>query len=156
LAVVTLTDLRRVTACEEDQAYFRWYAEDAGLQRNQQLIAESVELLYNVQDAEVQREHSTRERILNGILAVLASLTLVSVSADAYNFLSGATSIISRRAERAQLLLGFLAVVMLLAAMVLWVQARPPRALQNQSPRSKSEPGRPGQSRSGKGATAAP
>jgi hypothetical protein len=156
LAVVTLTDLRRVTACEEDQAYFRWYAEDAGLQRNQQLITESVELLYNVQDAEVQREHSTRERILNGILAVLASLTLVSVSADAYNFLSGATSIISRRTERAQLLFGFLAVVMLLAATVLWVQARPPRALRTQSARSKSEPGRPGRGMSGKGATAAP
>jgi uncharacterized membrane protein len=137
LAVVTLTDLRRVTACDEDQTYFRWYAEDAGLQRSQQLISESVELLYNVQDAEMQRENSARAWILNGVLVVLASLTLVSVSADAYNFVSGATSMIGHRTERTLLLAAFLALIVSLAAVMIWVVARSPRAPGGRHPRSR-------------------
>jgi hypothetical protein len=82
--------------------------------------------LYNVQDAEAQFEQTRRDNVLNGIVVILASLTLVSVTADAYSFIRDQDPLIQARIERVQLLLEFLLGLALLTTLVVWL-VRPRR-----------------------------
>jgi hypothetical protein len=124
LAVVNLTNLDRVTPSDEDQEYFHKFASDAGLEDTRRLISEACDMLYNVQDAETQFEQSRRDNVLNAVVALLASLTLISVTADAYNFVRDQESIISGRVERAQLLLEFVIALALLFTLGVWLVRR--------------------------------
>ena len=68
LAVVNLTKFGRVTQSGEDQEYFQHFAQDSSLDQTQQLLADSVYVLYNVQDAEAQTEQLKRDTLLNTVL----------------------------------------------------------------------------------------
>jgi uncharacterized membrane protein HdeD (DUF308 family) len=115
LAVVNLTNFNLVTPTDEDQAYFRHFDQDAHINRRQDLITEACETVYNVQTAEIQEESSERQNLLSAILFVLASLTVVSVSADAYNFVRESGTIIDDMFTRTRLLVEFVMAVAILA-----------------------------------------
>jgi hypothetical protein len=127
LAVVNLTDFRRITQADEDQKYFQQFAADAGLDRTQQLITNAVDVLYNVQDAEAQDERARRESLLNGIVVLLASLTLVSVTVDAYNFIEMDEPLIDERLQRVRLLSEFVLALTLVVVILVWMLIRPRR-----------------------------
>jgi hypothetical protein len=86
LAVVNLTQYGLVTQTDEDQNYFSRFEMNAQIGRKHELISNATEVLYSVQSANEQEELSRRERLLNSVAVVLASLTLVSVMVDSYNF----------------------------------------------------------------------
>jgi hypothetical protein len=128
LAVVSLTNLGRVTQTDEDRKYFEAFTASAQLEYTQQRLTNSVEVLYSVQDAEAQHDQIRRESLLNGVVVLLASLTLVSVSVDAYNFLSAQDDpLIEEQLRRAQLLLEFGGVLTMLVIIFLWWVIRRPR-----------------------------
>ena len=131
LAVVSLTNFGRVTQSDEDQDYFRRFAEDAGLAQTHELLTNAVDVLYNVQDAEAQDARSRREYVLNTVVVLLASLTLISVTADAYNFIGDQEPLIAERLQRALLLTEFILAVTLLVGVLLWYLSRPPRRRRN-------------------------
>jgi hypothetical protein len=121
LAVVSMTNLGRVTQSDEDRRYFEAFTTSAQMEYTQQRLTESVEVLYSVQEAEVQHDQTRRESLLNGVVILLASLTLVSVSVDAYNYLGTQEDpLIQQQLRRVQLLLGFVGVLTLLAASFVW------------------------------------
>ncbi|KRB43025.1 hypothetical protein [Terrabacter sp. Root181] len=119
LAVVTLTNFDRVTDTKEDRRYFAAYATEANIDRTQQLLTESVSVLFEVQAAEVQEERSGRELLLNAVVLALALITLISVSADAYNFVREQESIVGTRVERLEMLVLFLAALLVLSTVFL-------------------------------------
>ena len=127
LAVVNLTNFGQITQADEDQKYFQRFAVDAGLDRTQQLLTAAVEVLYNVQDAEAQDERARRESLLNGIVVLLASLTLVSVTVDAYNFIEMDQPLIGERLQRVRLLIEFVLALTLVVVILLWMLIRPRR-----------------------------
>jgi hypothetical protein len=100
LAVVNLTDFDRVIPTEEDQAYFRKFNRNADIDGKHQMIQHATEVLYNVQVAETQDKDSRRQWILSIIVGLLTSLTLISVTADAYDFISDDQSLIERQVYR--------------------------------------------------------
>jgi hypothetical protein len=100
LAVVNLTDFERVVPTEEDQAYFRKFNKSADIDGKHQMIQQATEVLYNVQVAETQARDSRRQWILSVVLGLLASLTLISVTADAYDFIRAEESLIERQLHR--------------------------------------------------------
>jgi hypothetical protein len=117
LALVSLTNFDLVTPTEEDQHYFRLFEKAAKIGKKQSFIQEACEILYNVQEAEFQRQQDRRDRILAYFLAGLTSLTLVSVMADSYNFIGGQNAtLISSRSERLELLVavGILGILLIL------------------------------------------
>jgi hypothetical protein len=119
LAVVSLTNFSRVTPIDEDRRYFSLYEQHAMLSEEKQFIQESCELLYNALQAELQWQQSKQDRLLGYFLAGLTSLTLISVLADAYSFVSGQNeALIQQRLQRMTLLL---ALVLLSATLVLLV-----------------------------------
>jgi hypothetical protein len=120
LAVVNLTKTIRVTQTGEDRSYFERFAADAHLDQMQQSIVDAVEVLFNVQTAAAETHQARREQILNGVVIALASLTLISVSVDAYNFVREDQSLIADRLERT-LLLGEFVLALALLFLVPWL-----------------------------------
>jgi hypothetical protein len=100
LAVVNLTDFDQVAEAEEDHAYFSRFSGDAGIETKQRTIQQATETLYNVQVAESQRDDARRQWTLSLIVGLLTSLTLISVTADAYNFLRQDEPLIQSQTER--------------------------------------------------------
>lgn len=86
LAVINLTQYYLVTQTSEDQRYFSRFEAAAQIGRKQDLISNATEVLFNVQSAEQQEGMNRRENLLNSVAVTLASLTLVSVVVDSYNF----------------------------------------------------------------------
>lgn len=104
LAVVNLTDFDQVAEADEDRTYFSRFSADAGIERKQRMIQEATETLYNVQLADLQRDDAKRQWILSVIVGLLTSLTLISVTADAYDFLRQDDPLIKSQTDRAVIL----------------------------------------------------
>lgn len=119
MAIVALTNLDRVTENEEDQEYFAKFAEHAHLTATQSMLNESIGVLYEVQAAEVQEERSKRESVLNLVVVLIALLTLISVTYDAYDFVRDQQTIVSSLGRRLQFLATFLLSLLLLATVLL-------------------------------------
>jgi hypothetical protein len=122
LAVVNLTRTIRVTQTAEDRSYFERFAADAHLDQMQQSIVDAVEVLFNVQSAAAEASQAKRELTLNVVVTALASLTLISVSVDAYNFIREDQSLITDRVQRA-LILGQFVLAMVLLFLILWLMS---------------------------------
>jgi hypothetical protein len=119
LAVVNLTSFDRVSPTEEDQAYFRRFERNADITGKQRMIQHATELLYNVQVAATQEKDSRRQWILSIIVGLLTSLTLISVTADAYNFIREDESLIERQIYRVVLVgVEFLLILAILVALL--------------------------------------
>ena len=127
LAVVNLTDFDQVSPTDEDQTYFRKFNENAEIERKHQAIQDATEVLYNVQVAETQGEESKRQRMLNVIVLLLTSLTLISVTSDAYDFIRADDLLIDRRFERTRLLIEFMVGLAILAMLAILVTRAPRR-----------------------------
>jgi hypothetical protein len=105
LAMVSLTDFDLVTETEEDRRYFDEFRKLSRIEGKRQFIERAADMVYNVSEVETQHLSERRQNALNGILLLLTTITLLSVSADAYNFVSGSGSLISRRPDRVQTLI---------------------------------------------------
>ena len=85
-----VTPLRSATRSsgwtDEDQAYFRRFADYSQLDRLRASIQSSCEILYNVQAAEEKHQQERRDSRLNSFFAFLTALTLVSVVVDSYAY----------------------------------------------------------------------
>jgi hypothetical protein len=127
LAVASLTGFSNVTQSAEDQTYFRSWEADTDIQQKRDFIREAADILYNVADAETQANRSRREITLNLILLLLTTVTLLSVSADAYDFIRHEDALIGDRGERARVLVQFLLGLLLVAALIVFVLSRPER-----------------------------
>ena len=126
LAVVNLTDFAQVAPSEEDQAYFRRFDASAELGRKHEAIQQATEVLYSVQVAETQVQDARRQRMLNIIVLLLTSLTIISVTADAYDFIRAEDLLIERRIERTRLLAEFV-VGLVLIVLLASIATRAPR-----------------------------
>jgi hypothetical protein len=104
LAVVNLTQFDGVTQTGEDRNYFAKFDAVAGIERHHRLIQDACEMLHNVQVAERQHEDTKRQNMLNAIVLLLTSLTVVSVMVDAYNFIREDQPLITHRLLRFELL----------------------------------------------------
>lgn len=120
LAVVTLTNFNLVTPTDEDHVYFRLFDNNARIEARHELIQNQCDLLYNVQVAEMQIEENKRQSLLNKIVLLLTSLTLISVTSDAYNFIRDQEHLIGDRFARFRLLLEILLVISVLFMAVLY------------------------------------
>lgn len=89
LAGTSLTDYNPVAAADEDQKYFALFEEHARLAQRRKSILDRCDVLYSVEAAETQADENEQDKRLNHILAVLTAITLLSVLADSYGFLSG-------------------------------------------------------------------
>jgi hypothetical protein len=127
LAVVSLTDVDLVTPTEEDRTYFHLFNGEAKLAERHQFVQNACEILYNVQEAEFQSEQAQRDRVLGYILAGLTTFTVISVAADAYNFVRESESLIEEPVQRLQLLMEFLLVLGLVAGVFAFLFMRGPR-----------------------------
>jgi hypothetical protein len=127
LAVASLTGFSNVTQSAEDQQYFQTWEADTDIQRKRDFIREAADLLYNVSDAETQANRSRREITLNLILLLLTTVTLLSVSADAYDFIRDDDALIGDRGERARVLVQFLLALLLAAILIVFLLSRPER-----------------------------
>jgi hypothetical protein len=127
LALVNLTNFSRVTQAKEDRSYFSRFAEDAHLSETQRLLTQSGDVLFNVQDAEADQDKTKRDTVLNAVVIFLASLTLISVSADAYNFIRDEEAIFGQRLLRVQLFIQFLIALTLIVTIFVWFLGRPRR-----------------------------
>lgn len=120
LAVVNLTNFDRVSPTEEDQAYFGKFDRNADITGKQRIIQHATELLYNVQVAATQEKDSRRQWILSIVVGLLTSLTLISVTADAYDFIREDESLIERQIYRVVLVsVEFLLILAILVALLL-------------------------------------
>jgi hypothetical protein len=130
LAVVNLTDFDQVAEADEDRAYFSRFSADAGIERKQRTIQEATETLYNVQVADLQRDDAKRQWTLSVIVGLLTSLTLISVTADAYDFLRQEDPLIESQTSRGMILVvELLLIVAILGALVtLAIRARQRRS----------------------------
>lgn len=129
LALVSLTNFDLVTPTAEDRRYFALFEGHAATRQSQRYIQESCEILYNVQEAEYQWQQSRRDRLLGYLLAGLTSLTLISVAADAYNFVSGqGGQLIAQRLQRIEVLLALALLAVTLIVFVIRPRSRASRA----------------------------
>ena len=119
MAIVALTRVDRVAQSEEDRTYLSRYSDYANLAETRSILGESIEVLYQVQAAEVQEERARKESVLNLVVVFIALLTLISVTSDAYNFVRDQQAIVSSLAQRIQLLATFLLTLSLLALVLL-------------------------------------
>ena len=124
LAVVSVTRFEGVTATEEDQTYFRKFNESADIGGKHEMIQRATEVLYNVQVAETQEKESRRQWVLSVIVGLLTSLTLISVTADAYDFIRADESLIERRAYRLLLVTLEIALIVAILVVLLTVAVR--------------------------------
>ena len=95
LAVVNVTQFNLVAQADEDRAYFAKFAAASDIDTHHRLIQDACELLHNVQLAQRQHEDARRQKLLNAVVLLLTSLTLVSVTVDGYSFIAGDASVIS-------------------------------------------------------------
>ena len=100
LAVVTATELTMVTPTDEDQQYFRRFADYAQLDRLRDSIQSSCEILYNIQAAEEKHQQDRRDSRLNSFFAFLTALTLVSVVVDSYAYVRDEDPLLASRGLR--------------------------------------------------------
>jgi hypothetical protein len=100
LAMVSLTDFDLVTEADEDRRFFDEFRKVSRIDGKRQFIERAADMVYNVSEVETQHSSERRQNALNGILLLLTTITLLSVSADAYNFVSGSGSLIAHRPER--------------------------------------------------------
>jgi hypothetical protein len=114
LAVVNLTQYTLVSPTDEDQGFFTRFDAEAQIDRKHQLITNAVEVLYNVQSAEQQEAASRRANRLNRAAAVLASLTVVSVMVDSYNFVREDEALLPALLPRLVTLVLLLALILVL------------------------------------------
>lgn len=121
LAVVNLTQFNLVAQAEEDRAYFNRFAAASNIDMHHKLIQDACEMLHNVQVAERQHQDTRRQNLLNSIVLLLTSLTLVSVTADAYNFVREEQPLIADRLSRVQVLAEFVLALALLIIFVIYV-----------------------------------
>jgi hypothetical protein len=126
LAVVSLTESTLVTETDEDRRYFAEFEKVANTDKKRQFISTAAEMVYSVADAETQRTNARRQNLVSAIVLLLTSLTLLSVSADAYDFVRAEQLIVSDRGERLGLVLEFVLGVCLLVAVV-WYLVMSPR-----------------------------
>jgi hypothetical protein len=127
LAVVNLTSFDRVSPTEEDRAYFRKFNDNADLDGKHQLIQQATEVLYNVQVAETQNKDSRRQWILSLIIGLLTSLTLISVTGDAYDFIRDDQSLIAQRFYRLLVVSAELALILAILVVLVVLALRPRR-----------------------------
>jgi hypothetical protein len=118
LAVVNLTQFNLVAQAAEDRAYFARFAAASGIGIHQDLIREACEILHNVQVSRRQHEETRRQTLLNGVVLLLTTLTLVSVTVDGYDFIRGDRPLIAERSSRALLLAEFVLALGLLVGFV--------------------------------------
>ncbi len=118
LAIVSFTNVRAVTATEEDLAYFARYEAHADLTGLQQQIQESCEVVYNVQVAEIAAQESERQDLLNLVVLLLTSLTIISVSVDAISFMREQEPLLQASAGRVWLLIFELAAIIVILLML--------------------------------------
>jgi protein-S-isoprenylcysteine O-methyltransferase Ste14 len=76
--------------------------------------------LFNVQSAAAEASQAKRELTLNAVVTALASLTLISVSVDADNFIREDQSLITDRLQRA-LILGQFVLALVLLVFIFWL-----------------------------------
>jgi hypothetical protein len=126
LAVVNLTQFTLVAQAEEDRAYFARFAALSNIEMHHKLIQDAGEMLHNVQVAERQHQETRRQNLLNSIVLLLTSLTLVSVTVDAYNFVREEQPLIADRIARAEALAEFVLAIALLIGVVFYL-GRPRR-----------------------------
>jgi hypothetical protein len=105
LAIVSLTRFASVTESQEDQRYFAWFEGESKIQSKRAFIRDAADMLYNVSEAETQSTRSRREIALNSILLLLTSMTLLSVSADLYDFVGDQEPLIGARVDRVEVVL---------------------------------------------------
>jgi hypothetical protein len=134
LAVVNLTQFNLVAQAEEDRTYFSRFAAASNIDMHHKLIQDAGEMLHNVQVAERQHQDTRRQNLLNSIVLLLTSLTLVSVTVDAYNFVRDEQPLIADRLARAQVLAEFVLALALLIAFVIYL-GRPRHKQQRRKPR---------------------
>jgi hypothetical protein len=115
LAVVNVTQFNLVAQADEDRAYFAKFAAASDIDTHHRLIQDACELLHNVQLAQRQHEDARRQKLLNAVLLLLTSLTLVSVTVDGYSFIAGDGQLIPERSGR---ILALAALVLSLALTV--------------------------------------
>jgi hypothetical protein len=127
LAVVNLTDFNQVAEADEDRAYFARFSADAGIERKQRTIQEATETLYNVQVADLQRDDARRQWTLSVIVGLLTSLTLISVTADAYDFLRQEDRLIESQSHRGIILAVELLLIMAILVAFVTMALRAPR-----------------------------
>jgi hypothetical protein len=125
LAIVSLTRFANVTETQEDQRYFAWFEGESKLQSKRDFIRDAADMLYNVSDAETQSTRSRREIALNAIVLLLTSATLLSVSADLYDFVRAEEPLIGARVDRLEVVLESLIVLALIATVTTYVLLRP-------------------------------
>ncbi|GHC65712.1 hypothetical protein RFN57_31055 [Streptomyces violaceochromogenes] len=104
LAVANLTNFNLITQAAEDREYFRKFGTDALIAETQQMLRDACETLYSAQEAEVQKELSGRQNILNSIVLLLASFALISTTVDGYDFIRDEEALIAQRVHRVRFL----------------------------------------------------
>jgi hypothetical protein len=119
LAVVSLTESSVVTETEEDRKYFAAFEQVANTDKKRQFISTAADMVYSVADAETQRVNARRQNLFSAIVLLLTSLTLLSVSADVYDFVRAEQSLVEDRNDRVRLLAEFVLALCLLVT-VLW------------------------------------
>lgn len=133
LAVVNLTQFNLVAQAEEDRTYFGKFAAVSGMQVHHRLIQDACEILHNVQVAQRQQQEARRQNLLGSVLLLLTSLTLVSVTVDAYSFIRDDQPLITDRLSRAQVLAAFVLTLGLLIGIVM--KATRPKRRRRRRPR---------------------
>ena len=119
LAVVSLTESSVVTETEEDRKYFAAFEQVANTDKKRQFISTAADMVYSVADAETQRVNERRQNLFSAIVLLLTSLTLLSVSADVYDFVRAEQLLVEDRSDRVRVLAEFVLALCLLVA-VLW------------------------------------
>src|SRR5262249_47575750 len=115
------TQFNLVAQAEEDRAYFTRFAAASNIDMHHKLIQDACEMLHNVQVAERQHQDTRRQNLLNSIVLLLTSLTLVSVTVDAYNFAREEETLITDRLSRVQVLAEFVLALALLISFVIYL-----------------------------------
>ena len=128
LAVVSLTESSAVSETEEDRKYFAAFEQAAIIDKKREFISTAADMVYSVADAETQRVNTRRQNLFSAIVLLLTSLTLLSVSADVYDFVRAEQSLVEERGERVRLLAEFVLALCLLVA-VLWYIVIAPRRI---------------------------
>jgi hypothetical protein len=132
LAVVSLTESSVVTETEEDRKYFAAFEQVANTDKKRQFISTAADMVYSVADAEIQRVNTRRQNLISAIVLLLTSLTLLSVSADVYDFVRAEQSLVAERGDRVRWFAEFvLALALLVAAVWYLVIARRPHRRAN-------------------------
>jgi hypothetical protein len=125
LAVVSLTESSVVTETEEDRKYFAAFEQVANTEKRRQFISTAADMVYSVADAEIQRVNTRRQNLFSAIAVLLTSLTLLTVSADVYDFVRAEQSLVEDRGDRVRLAMEFVLALCLLVVVVWYLVSAP-------------------------------